>query len=55
MVEALNLEGFRGAKGRVRCFPHILNLAVKVSLYFRYNVFLSLTKRRLFSHSLRKI
>ena len=31
MIEALNLEGFRGAKSRIRCFLHILNLAVKVS------------------------
>lgn len=31
MIEAINLEGFRGAESRIRCFPHILNLAVKVS------------------------
>lgn len=30
MIEEINLEGFRGAAGHVRCFPHILNLAVKV-------------------------
>ena len=31
MIKALNLEGFRGAESRIHCFPHILNLAVKVS------------------------
>jgi hypothetical protein len=30
MIAALDLDGFRGAECRVRCFPHILNLAVKV-------------------------
>lgn len=30
MIKTLNLEGFRGAKCRTRCFPHILNLSVKV-------------------------
>ena len=30
MIEAIDLEGFRGAESRIRCFPHILNLAVKV-------------------------
>jgi hypothetical protein len=30
MINMIELEGFRGAAGRVRCFPHILNLAVKV-------------------------
>jgi len=32
MIKALNLEGFRGAESRIRCFPHILNLAVKATL-----------------------
>ena len=30
MIRELELEGFRGTKGHVRCFVHILNLAVKV-------------------------
>ncbi len=30
MIEAIDLEGFRGPQSRVRCFPHIINLAVKV-------------------------
>ena len=30
MIRKLTLEGFRGAKSHVRCFAHILNLAVKV-------------------------
>lgn len=30
MIQAINLEGFRGVESRVRCFPHILNLSVKV-------------------------
>jgi hypothetical protein len=34
MIAALDLEGFRGAECRVRCFPHILNLAVKVRRHY---------------------
>ena len=30
MIEAINLDGFRGAESHVWCFPHILNLSVKV-------------------------
>lgn len=30
MINDLELDGFRGAESRVRCFPHILNLSVKV-------------------------
>jgi hypothetical protein len=30
MIQALNLGGFHGAESCVRCFPHILNLSVKV-------------------------
>ena len=30
MIKAIDLEGFRGVESHVRCFPHILNLAVKV-------------------------
>jgi hypothetical protein len=34
MIKAIDLDGFRGAESRVRCFPHILNLSVKVSRHF---------------------
>jgi len=30
MIKAIDLDGFRGAESRIRCFPHILNLSVKV-------------------------
>ena len=42
MIKALNLEGFRGAKGRTRCFPHILNLSVKVQHRVYPSIFLIL-------------
>ena len=30
MIDSIDLEGFCGIGGRIQCFPHILNLVVKV-------------------------
>ena len=44
MIKELDLEGFRGTGGRIQCFPHILNLSVKVLWHHLiYDPFLLLT------------
>ena len=50
MIKELDLEGFRGTGGRIQCFPHILNLSVKVLWHHLiYDLFLLLTSHEGYS------